>query len=80
MGVYLRNLSGRVVDVDESRVEYLLRAGFTRYEAPVDEQPLMLDPDDMTVAELRELAAERGIDLAGLRLKPEIVEAVKAEL
>lgn len=42
--------------------------------------PAVPDLDEMTVAELREFAGDRDIDLAGARLKAEIIDAINAAI
>lgn len=42
----------------------------------VPNEAAMFEPDNMTVAELREYATEHGLELNGARTKAEIVEAI----
>lgn len=78
-----------IIEVTEERFNELVKAGKYVVKAEDDEIAMgtiertasdILDDvlHDMTVEELREHAAKYGVDLTGIRNKPEIIEAIKA--
>jgi hypothetical protein len=60
-----------VVKLHDDLAARLVLAGVAVYGAKDD------GLEEMTVKELRELAAERGIDLGGAKKKDEIIEAIR---
>lgn len=73
----LVNRAGRVVTVTEDRVETLLGRGFKR--APAEPAAGGGDLDSLTVAELRDLASVRGVDLGDATRKADIIAVLKGE-
>lgn len=68
----------KITGIDAAPEPEKLNGGDEGAEAGASEPEVCPDLGDHTVAELRELAAEKGIDLGDLKRKADIVAAIEA--
>ena len=75
--------NGEGVAATQGALNYFIRAGYrigettSEVESPEPEESSE-DLGSLTVAELKDLAEERGIDLTGAHLKAEIISAIES--
>lgn len=67
--------SATVDEADLEGLEGVILPDYKEVEAPEDEPSTV---DEMTVAQLKEHAEKYGIDLAGLKKRDEMLEAIQA--
>lgn len=65
------------ITVPDAVVESYVSQGWVRPGTPAPAEPGL---DSLTIAQLRDFAEENGVDLTGLKLKPEIITKIETEL
>jgi hypothetical protein len=79
-----RRAVGTIMPIDAATAKQWVRVGLVEFvsqshrgESAAGGEPRQLE--DLTVAELRALAAERGVDLGAARLKAELIAALASD-
>ena len=69
--------TGQSITVPDTVAESYISQGWVRPGTPAPAEPGL---DSLTVRQLRDLAKEKGIALAGLKRKPEIIAKIETDL